>query len=36
MRKILFGLLMILFTGLTLVACSASSKDAPAKAVEDY
>ena len=36
MRKILFGLLMILFTGIGLAACSSSGKDAPAKAVEAY
>src|SRR5215212_4733786 len=36
MRKFLFVLLMILFTGIGLAACASSGKDAPAKAVEAY
>ncbi len=36
MRKILLSLLMVLLAGILLAACSKSSDDAPAKAVEAY
>lgn len=36
MRKLLFGLLIVMLSSLLLAACSSSGGDAPAKAVEDY
>lgn len=36
MRKILLSLIIIMLTGILLTACSGSSGDAPAKAVEGY
>ncbi len=36
MRKILFSLLIVMLVSMLLTACTSSSSDAPAKAVEDY
>lgn len=36
MRKVLFGLIIVMLVSMLLTACSSSSSDAPAKAVEDY
>ena len=36
MRKVLFGLIIVMLVSMLLTACSSSRSDAPAKAVEDY
>ena len=36
MHKILFGLLIVMLVSMLLTACTSSSSDGPAKAVEDY